>query len=199
MFTKSCTLFFSCFRKKKLKEQGKKFLLITQNIDRLHHAAGSQNILELHGSLWLIRCTICNKVTENRTQPLCPALQGRGSPEENTALPPIPYDSLPKCPCGGLLRPHVVWFNESLDSKVMATAIDAINECDLFLVIGTSAIVYPAAAFAPMVAKRGVPTVEINLEKTTNTDQLMLAFQGKAGELLPTLLKFTEDDLHPIK
>jgi len=183
----------------RFREQGKQFLLITQNIDRLHHAAGSKNIIELHGSLWLIRCTICNKVTENRTQPLCPALQGRGSPEENTDLPPIPYDSLPKCECGGLLRPHVVWFNEQLDPDVMATVREALNACDLFLVIGTSAIVYPAAAFAPMVASRGVPTVEINLEKTSNTERLKFAFQGKAGELLPTLLNLTEAELHPAK
>jgi len=179
----------------KLKAQGKEFLLLTQNIDRLHHAAGSKNLLEIHGSLWVLRCTVCEKVTENRTQPLCPALKDRGSPEENTTLPPIPTADLPSCSCGGLLRPHVVWFGEHLDTEIMAKSHAAINACDLFIVVGTSAIVYPAAAWAPMAASRGVPTIEINLEKTANTDRLMISFQAKAGELLPTLFNISPSEL----
>ncbi|KAH7978197.1 hypothetical protein HPB49_004792 [Dermacentor silvarum] len=121
---------------------GRTFVVITQNIDELHRAAGTKNLLELHGLpiLMLLRL-------------------------------PYPLGELPRCKkCTGLLRPHVVWFGESLEPDVLAKANVELERCDLCLVIGTSSVVYPAAMFAPEVAARGVPVAEFNLESTPGTE-----------------------------
>src|SRR5262249_6655244 len=99
--------------------------LITQNVDRLHHRAGSRDVLELHGNLDEVRCASCGQTTDRAGQ----------------RMPP-----LPKCDaCGGLLRPAVVWFGEALPVGAWAAAEGAASHCDVMLVIGTSALVYPAA------------------------------------------------------
>lgn len=182
---------------KRCKEEGKKLTLITQNIDRLHQAAGSKSIIELHGSLW----DVCSadrhgyrsddqKPWEDRTQPLVPALQGQGAPtvkhHANIPLKNLPHDSQ-----GHLLRPGVVWFGEGLDPDVLGEAAEALQTCDLFMTIGTSSVVYPAAGFAAQVAARGVPLAEVNLDTSEATDICQYVFQGKAGEILPELLDVT--------
>lgn len=170
------------------KESGKKFTLITQNIDGLHQRAGSPNVIELHGSLFKTRCTSCETVEENRNSPICPALEGKGAPDPKATAARIPVSDLPKCRCGGLLRPHVVWFGEGLDHEVMNAAEDALESCDICLVIGTSSVVYPAAMFAPQVARRGVPVAEFNLEKTPATDSFHFHFEGPSGTTVPEAL-----------
>eukprot|EP00879_Flechtneria_rotunda_P026410 GHRR01028159.1.p1 GENE.GHRR01028159.1~~GHRR01028159.1.p1 ORF type:complete len:138 (+),score=51.25 GHRR01028159.1:227-640(+) len=102
-------------------------------------------------------------------------------------------ENLPHDAFGQLLRPGVVWFNESLDSGVLDKIEAVLNATDLFLVIGTSANVYPAAGYAPVVAGRGVPVVEINLELTGNSSVCTLTIQGKTGRLLPQLLGVTDE------
>ena len=101
-------------------------------------------------------------------------------------------DQLPKCSkCGGLLRPAVIWFGENLDSNVMRKATAELEKCDICLVIGTSSVVYPAAMFAPQVARRGVPVAEFNLECTPNTDSFVekgFYFEGPCGQTLPAAL-----------
>uniref|UniRef100_H2ZJN4 NAD-dependent protein deacylase n=1 Tax=Ciona savignyi TaxID=51511 RepID=H2ZJN4_CIOSA len=135
-------------------KQGKKVVVVTQNIDELHKRAGSQSVIELHGSLFKTQCTVCFEIKENRDSPIW-----EGSK--------IPTESLPRCgSCSGLLRPHVVWFGEGLNEDVLIKAYKELEDCDLCLVVGTSSVVYPAAMFAPEVASRGVTVAEFNLEDT---------------------------------
>jgi NAD-dependent deacetylase len=142
--------------------------VVTQNIDGLHAAAGSRRVLELHGSIFRVRCVREGVVTEDRRAP----------------LPAIP----PSCRCGALLRPDVVWFGEVLPERVMDEAIAAAQAAFLFLLIGTSGVVYPAAGL-PAVARSGRAwVVEINPEPTPLTDQVDEVLRGTAAEILPALL-----------
>ena len=153
----------------RLEEKVPQFSLITQNIDDLHRRAGSKNLVELHGNIWMVRCTRCHVVHRN---------------EE------VPLPELPGCKeCGGLLRPHVVWFGEQLDPAILDKAIAAIRSCGTMLVIGTSALVQPAASLAIVAKEQGARVVEINLEPTPYSHQLDLALQGKAGVLLPQVVE----------
>ncbi|GFO46746.1 NAD-dependent protein deacylase sirtuin-5, mitochondrial [Plakobranchus ocellatus] len=157
---------------KRLKAQGRRVVVITQNIDELHKRAGSENILELHGNLFTTRCTKCGDVSVNKESPICPALAGKGEPSPNAVDAKIPVEKLPRCKkadCKGLLRPHVVWFGEGLDREVLRQTSEELDNCDLCLVVGTSSVVYPAAMFAPQVAFRGVPVAEFNIEETPAT------------------------------
>uniref|UniRef100_A0A1B6EG08 Deacetylase sirtuin-type domain-containing protein n=1 Tax=Clastoptera arizonana TaxID=38151 RepID=A0A1B6EG08_9HEMI len=106
-----------------LRNEGKnrKLTIVTQNVDGLHILAGSSDVIEVEGSIFKTRCLLCGEVVENRDNPICPALKGRGSPLEGNYTD-IPKQELPRCKrpmCGGLLRPHLVWFGESLDMKEM--------------------------------------------------------------------------------
>ncbi|KAL4433458.1 hypothetical protein ABPG77_010311 [Micractinium sp. CCAP 211/92] len=171
--------------------RGASFTLITQNVDRLHKAAGSSHIIELHGSIWDV-CRAgrggrkASRCWEDRTQPLCPALAGRGAPDGDASpAADIPLGLLPHDAEGHLLRPGVVWFNEQLDPSVLAAAEEATASCDLFITAGTSAVVYPAAGFAQSAAANGATVAEFNLEATPHASFCKFAFQGRAGDLLP--------------
>lgn len=145
-----------------------RFKLVTQNIDGLHRKAGSTDIIELHGNLWWVRCTGCNKPMEDLRAPL---------PE------------MPECPsCGALLRPHVVWFGEMLDPQVLNAAYEAIGNCDLMIVIGTSGTVQPAASMGVQAKRSGATVAEVNLEPTPYSDIYHISISGKSGEILPQLL-----------
>jgi NAD-dependent deacetylase len=151
-----------------LERRGGAFTLITQNVDGLHTAAGSKSILEVHGSIWKLRCTECAKEWSDRSVPL--------------ALPP-------RCAeCGGLARPGVVWFGENLDPAIWAAAERAVSGCDVLLVVGTSALVYPAAGLAPLARSRDSKIIEVNLEPTPVSEFVDIAFTGPAGEILPQLV-----------
>ncbi len=144
--------------------------LITQNIDGLHQRAGSKNILELHGNIWKMRCLKEGKVMENYEVPL-------------REIPP-------SCPdCGAWLRPHVVWFGESLSSEILNKAFLLSSTCEVMLVIGTSAIVQPAASLPLRALEVGAKIVEINPDPTPLTSYSDFSFRGKAGEILPLLNK----------
>jgi NAD-dependent deacetylase len=144
------------------------FTLITQNVDGLHELAGSRNILRLHGSIWLLRCLDCKREREDR----------RASFAE---LPP-------RCECGGMLRPGVVWFGEALPPQIWQAAEKAARSADLFLLIGTSAVVYPAAGLATMAKSAGARVVEINIAETGLSHGIDEFLQGPSGELLPQLI-----------
>ncbi|MDX1688711.1 MAG: NAD-dependent deacylase [Candidatus Promineifilaceae bacterium] len=144
------------------------FTLITQNIDNLHREAGSHDLVELHGNIRRNKCFEEDRaVTEWE-----PAEEGP-----------------PSCPeCGGPLRPDVVWFGEALPQNALATAITATRTCDLFLSIGTSALVHPAAALPLEAVQNGARTVEINPEETPVSAWMDVILAGRAGELLPALV-----------
>ncbi|KAK7873945.1 hypothetical protein R5R35_012956 [Gryllus longicercus] len=174
-----------------LQGNGQKMTIVTQNIDGFHQQAGAQDVIELHGSLFQTRCTKCQDVTVNRNSPICEALRGKGQPDADADTSNIPLHDLPHCckaNCNGLLRPHVVWFGEGLDPDVLRAAEQAFEECDLCLVIGTSSVVYPAAMFAPMVAERGVPVAEFNIETTPSTNVFQFHFQGPSATTVPEAL-----------
>uniref|UniRef100_A0A2I3MS41 NAD-dependent protein deacylase sirtuin-5, mitochondrial n=1 Tax=Papio anubis TaxID=9555 RepID=A0A2I3MS41_PAPAN len=163
----------------RLGKQGRRVVVITQNIDELHRKAGTKNLLEIHGSLFKTRCTSCGVVAENYKSPICPALSGKGCEEAG---------------CGGLLRPHVVWFGENLDPAILEEVDKELARCDLCLVVGTSSVVYPAAMFAPQVAARGVPVAEFNTETTPATNRFRFHFQGPCGTTLPEALAHHENE-----
>ncbi len=145
------------------------FWVITQNVDGLHHSAGTQNLSEIHGNIWKVRCTTCNHVSENTEIPLC--------------FPPT-------CSaCDGLLRPHIVWFGESLEPTMIERSQSALQRCDVLVIIGTSGVVYPAASFAPVAKDHGAFVVELNLDPTPHSSVVDVSFQGRAKELVPLLLK----------
>ena len=106
---------------KRLANEGRSLVVITQNIDELHRRAGSDNVIELHGTLFKTQCTKCGDIAVNRESPIVPALKGEGSPDPGVMDSKIPVRDLPHCmKCAGLLRPYVVWFGEPLDPNVSA-------------------------------------------------------------------------------
>lgn len=144
------------------------FWLITQNVDGLHRDAGSRNLTEIHGNIWTVRCTGCNVVSENRD---------------------VPISILPSCSkCEALLRPHIVWFGESLLVADLEQCSTVLRRCDLLLVIGTSGVVYPAAGFAAVAKEVGAFVVEINLDPTPQSLLVDVSLQGRAKDLVPLLL-----------
>uniref|UniRef100_A0A914WYQ1 NAD-dependent protein deacylase n=2 Tax=Plectus sambesii TaxID=2011161 RepID=A0A914WYQ1_9BILA len=180
---------------KRLASEGKDLTVITQNVDDLHHRAGTTGVLQLHGSLYRVRCTSCKKVWDDRNSPICEALADKGAPDPDTLDAEVAKEDLPHCPtCGGLARPHIVWFGENLDPKVLDATQRYLDECDLCLVIGTSSVVYPAAMFAPMLAARGVPVAEFNIEETGATAALGYHFAGPAAKTVPEALKAFESN-----
>lgn len=145
------------------------FTLITQNVDGLHERADTREVVRLHGSIWEVSCWNG-----------CHASPSRWC-DETTPYLEIP----PRCPhCNGLIRPGVVWFGEALDPEIVDRA-EAAADCDVFITIGTSAIVYPAAGFIDVARRRGAYTVEINPEATPAL--VDLALRGGAEEILPQI------------
>jgi len=151
-----------------LERRSSNFTLITQNVDGLHELAGSRNVLRVHGSIWMLRCLGCGREEENRRSPLA-------------ELPP-------RCDCGGMLRPGVVWFGESLPADVWRAAEAAARSCDLLLVIGTSAVVYPTAGLSRLAKSSGARVVEINIAETPLSRDIDEFLLGPSGELLPQLI-----------
>jgi len=142
--------------------------LVTQNVDGLHQRAGSAAVIEYHGNILRDRCML-EKIVAERS-------------EATRAAP------LPRCAsCGGLLRPDVVWFGEMIPADAMLQADAAAADCDLFLSVGTSSLVYPAAALADSALRRGVPVIEINPNPTDLSPHAHVVLAGQAGHVLPAL------------
>ncbi len=151
-----------------LERRSRQFWLITQNVDGLHRAAGSRQLSEIHGNIWMVRCTACGMVEQNHD---------------------VPIALLPTCrQCRGLLRPHIVWFGESLAAEDLSRCDAALRNCDVLLIIGTSGVVYPAAGFASVAKDAGAFVAEINLDKTAQSAWVDLSVQGRAKDVVPLLL-----------
>jgi NAD-dependent deacetylase len=148
--------------------KGVDFLLATQNVDGLHQAAGSRRMVELHGSIRRVKCFDRHHVVD-----------AWSSIEETP----------PRCPqCGSMLRPDVVWFDEMLPVEALEAAIAAARACDVFLCIGTSAMVEPAASLPHLARANGATVIEVNPERTPLTAEVQISLRGAAGEILPMLV-----------
>jgi NAD-dependent deacetylase len=145
------------------------FMLITQNVDGLHLKAGSPSVVELHGNIQRVKCSSCDR-------------QAHSWNDSDENVPRCDY-------CGNLLRPDVVWYNESLPRDVLELAIEAARSCQVFFSIGTSGVVQPAASLAFGARNKGAVIIEINAESTPLTTRTDFAMHGKAGEILPALVR----------
>lgn len=144
------------------------FTLITQNVDGLHARSGSRDVVELHGNIGRVKCFDCGRVPETF---------------EDT-------DVVPRCPaCGGMLRPDVVWFGEMLPPQALERAQRAAEDCDVFLSIGTSNVVEPAASLPWIAARRGALVAVINLtDEGQQAGDRIRNLVGPSGEILPRLV-----------
>ncbi len=158
---------------KELEDMFENFLLITQNVDGLHGRTGIKNIVEIHGNLWRTRCT-----REGKT----------------CMLMDVPLRSIPpKCDCGAILRPDVVWFGESIPSHALELSFSVLEQCDTLIVVGTSGVVYPVASFPQTVKDNGGYVVEVNVEPTPISAIADASLYGNSGDILPMLVKWLRD------
>lgn len=142
------------------------YTLVTQNVDDLHEQAGASEVLHVHGSIWTLRCTGC----------------GRERRETAAPLPELP----PRCArCGAMERPGVVWFGETLTEGVLDAASRAAAAAEAMVVVGTSAVVYPAAGLVGIAAAAGAAVIEVNPEASSLAHLADVALRGPAGEVLP--------------
>ena len=145
------------------------FLIATQNVDGLHVRAGSRRVVELHGNI---------------TRTICSVEGVRVEDWDETAETP------PRCPsCGGWLRPDVVWFTEPLPEAAFEESLVASRGCEVFLSVGTSALVYPAASLPLEALSAGAVVVEVNPQPTPLTGRARYFLQGPSGEILPALIR----------
>ncbi|RUM28786.1 MAG: NAD-dependent protein deacylase [Aquifex sp.] len=158
----------------KIEKEFPHFYLITQNVDGLHQKAGSEKVIELHGNIWKVKCVNCKYETY----------------EYRTPLPEIP----PRCEqCGGLLRPGVVWFGESLPMDALQKAYELSRESLIFIVIGTSAVVYPAAELPYIAKENGAEVIEVNPEETPISRIADKIFREKASTGLKKVYDYLKD------
>jgi NAD-dependent deacetylase len=144
------------------------FVVVTQNIDDLHRKAGSTNVIEMHGNIFRYKCF-----------------------DEGHPVDELPRDDRvpPRCRCGSLLRPDVVWFGELLPGHAVERAYEALERCDVMLVVGTSGMVYPVAGFPDVARRNGARVIEVNPQRTPITPLADVFVGGRAGEALPLLVE----------
>ncbi len=157
----------------KWEKELKKVEIVTQNIDGLHQRAGSEKVVELHGNIWQAICLEEKRVFQFTENPI--------------------KEFPPKCPfCGGRIRPNVVWFGESLDPNILKKAYSIFEKVELAIVIGTSAIVYPAAYLPQLTKSNGGKIIEINPERTPLSSLTNISFRGKASIILSEINKYLD-------
>jgi NAD-dependent deacetylase len=150
---------------------GPDFTLVTQNVDGLHQDAGNRRVLEIHGSLRRTLCLSCREVND------------RGL---------VPLGDAPLCECGGRLRPDIVWFGEGLPVDIWEEAQIKASECDVLLVVGTSAVVHPAASLIPIARRTRTPgakVIEVNMARTEASFLADVGLYGPSGQVLPRLVE----------
>ena len=141
-------------------------VVITQNIDGLHVRSGARDVIELHGSLWRVRCDRESIVRDDASVPMSPR----------------------KCSCGGYWRPDIVWFEDQLDQRNLKRARELLEACDLLVSVGTSGVVYPAADLPRLAMQSGAVSVEINPDETPVSALYQHRLRGKASEMLAAML-----------
>lgn len=149
-----------------------KVVVLTQNIDGLHQRAGSSKVLELHGSIIRIKCTVCDF-----------------KDEINTNFEELP----PKCRCGNILRPDVVWFGESLPQDVWTEAMQEANSCDIMIVAGTSLVVSPANSLPVFAKQNNAILIEVNPEETIMSADMDLSIRNNSASILPKFVEFLKE------
>ncbi len=154
-------------------EKFRDVVVLTQNIDGLHQRSGSTNVLELHGSIIRIKCTHCSfsdNITDN-------------------------FESLPpKCTCGNILRPDVVWFGEALPQDVWKNAMEEASRCDIMIIAGTSLVVSPANTLPIYAKQNGATLIEVNPEKTMMSNDMDLSIQDTSATILPKILSVLKNE-----
>ena len=146
-----------------------KVVVLTQNIDGLHQRAGSSKVLELHGSIIRIKCTSCNFHSEITTK----------------------FEELPpKCRCGNILRPDVVWFGEQLPQNVWTKAMQEASSCDIMIIAGTSLVVSPANTLPVFAKQNNAILIEVNLEETIMSADMDLSIRDNSASILPKFVEF---------
>lgn len=140
--------------------------VVTQNIDGMHQRAGTENVTELHGSIWRVRCDREGCVKEDLAE---------GPFEER------------KCDCGAWLRPDIIWFSDMLNQDVLKQADEAISNCELFISIGTSGVVWPAAGYPQLAKSAGALCIEVNPEPSEQSLIYDYVYRGNAGDVLPRM------------
>jgi NAD-dependent deacetylase len=152
-----------------LEQMGLLHCVITQNVDNLHQAAGSRDVIEFHGNMRQVVCMRCRKVL----------------PLDEISLETLP----PYCLCGGVFKPAGVFFGEPIPSHALSRSQEEVQSCDLILVIGTSAVVYPAAAIPQIAKEAGARVIEINPERTDLTGWVSdFIIQERAGIAIPQIV-----------
>jgi NAD-dependent deacetylase len=148
--------------------------VVTQNVDDLHERGGSTRVYHLHGSLFEFRCDSCQKPYLGDL----PAM-------------PVPVEAVepPRCSCGGRIRPEVVWFGEALPSEAWDRSVDAVTTADVAIVVGTSAVVYPAAGLPELALASGIAVIEVNPERTPLSESASISLRETAATALPNLLQ----------
>jgi len=174
---KKCLIFMTCAGKKTLKclpHSGHEMItniqnshpdvtVVTQNIDGMHQRAGTENVIELHGSIWRVRCEREGLILQDLTE----------GPFTNRT-----------CDCGDWLRPDIIWFSDMLNQAVLREADKAITNCDLFISIGTSGVVWPVAGYPQLAKTSGALCIEINPEPSEQSRIYDYVYRGNAGEVL---------------
>lgn len=155
-----------------VQSQNPNTVVVTQNIDGMHQRAGSTNVIELHGSLWRLRC-------EKEGLTFIDLDKGK-------------YQSR-KCKCGAWLRPDIIWFEDQLNSATIERSTQVISQCNVFISIGTSGVVWPAAGFQQLAKKSGAHCIEINPEKTDYSYLFDDVHREPAGQILPKLFQSVMD------
>jgi NAD-dependent deacetylase len=156
----------------KLENQGKIYQIITQNIDGLHQISGSSEVIELHGNTRKIFCMNCDKAYSI-----------------DKIFKQLKYELPPICSCGGILKPGTVLFGEPIPKNVLDMAIHSAQNCDMFLVLGSSLVVYPAASIPRLAKKNGAILVIINIDQTPLDDMADLVIHDRASKILLRLIK----------
>ncbi len=182
-----------------LEQRGHIELLLTQNVDRLHQQAGSERVIDLHGRLDQIRCMACEQrlgrtAFQQLLESLNPdwiSLEAVDAPDGDAELAGVDFTrfNVPPCPhCGGILKPDVVFFGESVPRERVDAAVEALHRADAMLVVGSSLMVYSGFRFARMAAKAEKPIAAINLGRTRADDLLTLKVERECGETLGMLV-----------